>query len=240
MTSRSSGDPDAGRPPLRATLHVVPHPAAHCAVLEAGSEGEAVKRDEIRRCDGDAERTACRAAVTVDDGDGPRRRLVAGSVEDYCVCPAFRAHDCVADLRAFRDGALEVDVTVPQRSVLRELVEDLREREAGVRLEQVVPLEPEPDDHAVLLDAASITPKQREAVTTAVEMGYYDSPREADLGDVASALGVSRSAASQRLNAAEATLVEAFTGHVGSGESHGEAGSSGAGTGAHGTPSPSD
>ncbi|MFC6730931.1 helix-turn-helix domain-containing protein, partial [Natronoarchaeum mannanilyticum] len=52
-----------------------------------------------------------------------------------------------------------------------------------------------------------VTEAQREAIRVADRLGYYDDPRDADLGDVADELGISRSAASQRLNGAASTLV---------------------------------
>ena len=53
----------------------------------------------------------------------------------------------------------------------------------------------------------SITPTQWEAASLAVELGYYEAPREATLDDLADELGVSKSAVSQRLGNLERTLV---------------------------------
>lgn len=54
---------------------------------------------------------------------------------------------------------------------------------------------------------SNITRKQWEAATLAVEMGYYEVPKEATLGDLADELGVSKSAVSQRLGNLERSLV---------------------------------
>lgn len=51
------------------------------------------------------------------------------------------------------------------------------------------------------LSVDEVTAKQMEAARLAVRMGYYQKPKEADLGDVADELGVSKSAVSQRLSA---------------------------------------
>lgn len=52
-----------------------------------------------------------------------------------------------------------------------------------------------------------LTTKQNEAATTAWEMGYFDSPRDATLGDVAAELDVSTQAVSDRLRRAQRNLL---------------------------------
>lgn len=52
-----------------------------------------------------------------------------------------------------------------------------------------------------------ITDRQREAVQTAIELGYYDVPREASHGDVAAALDCAPSTAAEHLRKAESTLL---------------------------------
>lgn len=48
-------------------------------------------------------------------------------------------------------------------------------------------------------DGRALSPKQREALAVALDLGYFDVPRRATLADVAEELGVSDSAASQRI-----------------------------------------
>jgi len=194
---------------LRARLRVEPHPAAGCAVLAAGDRGEDVVQTE-GVTPGGGEDCECHATVTVTDGEDRTREYVEGALGDFCVCPAFQEIECAAEIVGFRQGALVVSVTVPRRELLRDLVDVLREREATVHLEQVLPLQAEDEGRQLTVDAARITDKQRTALATAVELGYYERPRRADLADVATALGISRSATSQRLNAAESTLVGAL------------------------------
>lgn len=52
-----------------------------------------------------------------------------------------------------------------------------------------------------------LTEKQHEAATRAWEMGYFDSPREVSLSDVADDLGISTQAVSDRLRRAEYNLL---------------------------------
>lgn len=53
-----------------------------------------------------------------------------------------------------------------------------------------------------------LTDKQREILYTAVERGYFDIPRQISLADLAGELGISNTAASQRLRRGLSKLVE--------------------------------
>ena len=55
---------------------------------------------------------------------------------------------------------------------------------------------------------ASLTGRQREVVRTAVEMGYYEIPREATLDDVAAELDIAASTVSDHLRKAESVVME--------------------------------
>ena len=56
----------------------------------------------------------------------------------------------------------------------------------------------------------TLTDCQREALLTALEMGYFDVPRTATLDEIGDELGVSAPAVSERLRRAHATLIEQF------------------------------
>lgn len=60
--------------------------------------------------------------------------------------------------------------------------------------------------------AGGMTDRQLEAVSVAVELGYYRVPREADLGDVAGALECAESTASNLLRKAEASVMDRLVG----------------------------
>jgi len=189
---------------LQVELRVEPHPGAGCAVLDAGRRGESISRS-VSCPDGDcAGGCECNADVTVDDGPP---RFVSGPVRERCICPVFRRHECVASIEAFEHGELLVSLSVPDRSELTSIVTELRETGATVRLERLTQPGADGDGRAVELRTDRITDKQREAVRAAIEMGYYDRPRRADLGDLAGRLGVSPSAVSQRLTAVESELI---------------------------------
>lgn len=52
-----------------------------------------------------------------------------------------------------------------------------------------------------------LAPRQREAVETALELGYYDVPRDATSEDVAEALGCATATAAEHLQKAESTVM---------------------------------
>lgn len=54
---------------------------------------------------------------------------------------------------------------------------------------------------------SNLTSEQRETLLTAIEVGYFDIPRSATLGDLADELDVSSTAASERLRRGLSTLV---------------------------------
>lgn len=57
-----------------------------------------------------------------------------------------------------------------------------------------------------------LTDKQRTVMETALGMGYYDTPREASLSDVADELGVAKSTCSETLHRAEEKIIKDFFG----------------------------
>ena len=127
---------------------------------------------------------------------------------DHCVCPVFSEHDCLASIEGFEGRTLSITVAVPDREELSGVVATLRERGASVRLKRIASSAVDTGQRMLELDADGITDKQREAVRAAVRGGYYETPRESDLSDLADRLDVSRSAVSQRLTAVESKLVE--------------------------------
>lgn len=195
--------------PLRVTLSIEPSAELSCAVLELGVDGEEVKQDTICR-DGCESGCSCRAEVSVTRDGHTDRQFVKGTVEENCICPIFRRNDCIAEIQAVQSGSLIVGVTISDRSALKTVFQKLKATGATVDLRQIRELDDKSSDRILEIDTESITDKQREAVEAAHEAGYYDKPRRATLDDLADQLGISCSAVSQRLNAAETTLIDAL------------------------------
>jgi predicted DNA binding protein len=89
------------------------------------------------------------------------------------------------------------EVLLLRRDDLRGMVEDLRAL-GDVRIGSLVEMTGRPD---VLSD------RQYEAVQTALELGYFDWPREADAETLAEALGVSHATALEHLRKGERKLL---------------------------------
>jgi predicted DNA binding protein len=68
----------------------------------------------------------------------------------------------------------------------------------------------ETDSAPCLVAIDDVTDLQLATVTFAVEEGYYDDPKDAQLSHIAAEFGCSKSAVSQRLTGVERKLVHSF------------------------------
>lgn len=98
------------------------------------------------------------------------------------------------------DGDVRV-VAVSELATFREAVDDLPAT-VGVRVELTGDYAP-----GTRRVAAQLTERQREAVRTAVELGYYEEPRQGTYEDVADEMGIAPETVGEHLRKAEATLV---------------------------------
>lgn len=134
-------------------------------------------------------------------------------LDAMCHCPVFLEYDCIPQTTAFNEDNLIVETYLPDRERLTELIEALKETTAGVSLRRLTRIDDEGTDRSnkVVLELFDLTDKQREAATRAVAAGYYETPRQATVGELADELEISKSAMSQRLAAVESKLaVSAF------------------------------
>ncbi|MXR51441.1 hypothetical protein GRX03_07470 [Halovenus sp. WSH3] len=215
-SERSSGSEqrvDCQQSLVRAQLAVRPDPAAACAALDGGDEPDRITQSLTYDPDeqgGTGSANSERECHTLLEYEDRPQAYRTARVDGHCICPVFEEYDCLTEFTDVSDGAITVVVSVPSRETIRALVDALRDVGATVAVEWLVE-----DGHVgatTELDVSAITAKQQEALETALELGYYDSPRSADLSDCAEKLGISKSAVSQRLNAAETKLVRAFLG----------------------------
>lgn len=146
--------------------------------------------------------------VISEDGDSEYRTV---DPCDACPCFVLSTQDCVAELLEIRDGRLIYSVTIPDRSKLAPLVENLRETGATVSVNRILAGDTADDDPSTL------TETQRETLIKAIEAGYYDQPRKATLDDIAEHFDITASAASQRLNSVTRRLVREYKHKVDSG-----------------------
>jgi predicted DNA binding protein len=103
----------------------------------------------------------------------------------------------------YQNGNAILTGAVVGNEILRSVMETAGET-VGVRLERVYALRAEEDDS--IAQQWDLTPAQEASLRTAVEMGYFTVPRQADASDVATELGISKSAFIERLHRAQHAL----------------------------------
>lgn len=212
----STGESTGSGELLRVQLTIRPHPDSHCILVNEAEDTEDLTHNFKSRRNGTGEVSPeepdaggcghCRTVFT--DTDTKDQKYVSSEANQKCICPVFENNDCISEVRRVRSGSLVVVVTVQNRSELRQLIEDLRSVDAMLSVDWLV--NGGEDRSTTEIDVNSITTKQQEALETAIDEGYYETPRETDLKDLAEELGISESAASQRLNTAEMKLVKSF------------------------------
>ncbi|UWG48538.1 Transcriptional regulator, contains HTH domain [Halanaeroarchaeum sp. HSR-CO] len=157
---------------------------------------------------------SCHVSLSTAGGDVTEEvKTYTTDVDAECICPSFCRPGCVPEVIAVDDGSLAIGAYADSRETLAEVMTQVREKAAHVRLRRLTtanrPMGAEEWRHEAM-EPVTLTEKQREAVQTAVEMGYYATPRSVSLADLADRLGVTRSAISQRLTAVETKLVTAL------------------------------
>lgn len=127
---------------------------------------------------------------------------------DPCFCERVEAAvGPVTDVRA-EDGQLRVTLHAAEPGDLRQAVGELTDAYEDVRLEYLVQEQADAEDaELVPVDLRQLTDRQREVLATALEMGYFEYPREANASEVAAALGISASTFTEHLNAAQSKLL---------------------------------
>lgn len=208
MSSPCADPPDGSRTiyPFCAEFELVLGDVETCPLRDEVSGAEDVRQENV----GDG----CHVDATVTDGDGSRVVHVEDSVESACPCPVFRDHGCIPNVKSVADEGFVVDVYIPDREILRSCVDSLRDRVASIELRHLR-MDPDPangETDSVLLHLQDLTEKQRMAAVRALSAGYYERPRQTSLEELATEIGISKSALSQRLTAVEAKLAKAAFG----------------------------
>lgn len=185
--------------PLTVTIRVKPAAEAACAVADTGASDDVVQ-NLVSGSDG----FVCRADVRTDETSA---KYLTSDVDQGCICAVLQNHECVWIIESVGRGELEYSLSLPDRDELACIVESIRDTGATIQLRRISAPNGERHNGRYEFEIDSITDKQREAVRAAIEAGYYDTPRGADLEDLAEMIGVSRSAVSQRLTSVESKLV---------------------------------
>jgi len=130
-----------------------------------------------------------------------------------CACERVESHGCpVRDVTA-DGGTVELSFIAEDLGVLRTVVADLREREAGVSV-RALRRSGENGCHSepVFVDKSSFTARQREVLRTAHRLGYFERPKGSNAEEVATELEVAPSTFAEHLAAAQTKLMAALFG----------------------------
>lgn len=112
--------------------------------------------------------------------------------------------DIVAVELTVREGGMHVLARLPSREALLAYQDALVGHDVPFTIERLFS---EVDDGAGRGDSYGVTEPQREALVAALEAGYFDVPRRAELQAVAEEVSVSPQAFSARLRRGQAALV---------------------------------
>lgn len=131
-------------------------------------------------------------------------------LDGFCACEVVEEEGTpVSSIRA-DEGALYLTVRAADVETLSDIVGALRERFDGVQLQQLLRTGERETADLAFVDRSRLTDRQREVLETAHEMGYFEYPKRANAGDVAEAIGISRSTFSEHLGAAQTKLLDAI------------------------------
>ena len=174
-------------------------------------EGELLEVD-VRVSDG-----ICYSEVTVCESvDGDDQIVTKHHSDTVCAhCPGtvFTRFGCIPRFLRQTEESFVIKTFVPDTATVTELVDELRRVCARVRLVSIVDVGSGTGlaDEIAEVDLSALTPKQREALELAVEMGYYEPGEEPSMATLGDRVGISASAFSQRLSRAEAKVMGQVT-----------------------------
>jgi predicted DNA binding protein len=147
--------------------------------------------------------------ATVARYDGSAVYQFRRTRESDCVCERVEAFGRpVSDIHA-AEGTLYLSFHAPDVETVRGIVDDLRERFGGVHLRKLTRAGDDGEDDLVFVDRGRLTERQREVLQTAYDMGYFDHPKGANAGDVATALDISPSTFAEHVAVGQRKILEA-------------------------------
>lgn len=127
---------------------------------------------------------------------------------DECPCQRLPNHGCpVRTLRA-ESGRLLVSFIAPDRETLRGVVADLRSCCGSVAVNHLTQSGGTTEPSLLSVDRTAFTDRQYEALETAHEMGYFESPKGATAEEVASEIGIAAPTFLEHLSVAQTKLLD--------------------------------
>jgi hypothetical protein len=200
-------------PAAALTVQMVPHAKGHSPFIVRVHEGPpAAVEDAFRDSDFVAEYTRLGT-----DGDGETNRYqvipapdlegqLGDHVDDIDGLRALSSEDATFDRIAVTPEGWRYTGRFADRTTFDTFREFWQSEGYPFRLHRLTREERGASEGGGAGDG--LTDRQRAAVRTAYELGYFDIPRKASLEDVAAELGITASSLSERLRRAQTHLVE--------------------------------
>ncbi|WP_241659198.1 helix-turn-helix domain-containing protein [Halorubrum salsamenti] len=129
-------------------------------------------------------------------------------ITSECSCPICFDYDCIPKITEVTEEAVVIQAFLPDRDRLSALLDDLREETDDLSLRRLTRIDSADGDRSnrITPDLSTLTETERETAAMAVSSGYYETPRETRVGELAADLDITKSAMSQRLSPAEPKL----------------------------------
>lgn len=138
--------------------------------------------------------TEAKEVVRIDEVDGSYLyRIVWTSEVDHLVQAIIDAQAVI--LEAWGNGEWAFRLRLPDHARLADFHNIILEHSIDLNFQRIYTLDEEQRGGYIF----DLTPEQNEALATALNMGYFQVPREIKLEDVADELGITRQAASERI-----------------------------------------
>lgn len=142
-----------------------------------------------------------------DYGDMTLYRTAHGDT-DGCPCTCVGGHGCPVHRYAADEGTLTLVFHAAEYTTLQSIMKELRDDYPPVDVQRLLqpPLDGNPEDR-VFVNRGKLTDRQREVLRTALRMGYFERPKQANATDVATELDIAQSTFTEHLMAAQRKLL---------------------------------
>lgn len=194
---------DTGDPDQRVGLTLALEPSERCPLRNATGSITAAHRQIMEgQC-------RCQFRLRTDEGAATETTATHPiNDERPCLCRVLNTHGVVPEFDSVEDGRVTLSLSVTGAERAQALVDDLDRAVTDLEIRNFESRGKTVDSaHPVTIDKGSLTRKQREALELAIRGGYYCSPRQATLEDLAADLDISRQAFTGRLTKAESAVL---------------------------------
>lgn len=188
-----------------------------CPVASASETFDARVENVVKAVDGDdyvVEFTVVSETVeladdfeTVFENDAVTRLRHCGSTDRECACRLLSEYGCPTSDVTAEDGSLSFSFYTTDMETLESVVETLRSQCGNVHVTELARTHDVSGRDPATVDRARLTSRQREVLETALEMGYFETPKRANAGDVADEIGVSLPTVCEHLSVGQRKLL---------------------------------